>query len=143
MKKTEKPIIVEELFDKDLESVWYAITEAEQMRKWFFENIPVFKPIVGFEVEFNVETGTKSFLHQWKVTKVIPKKLIEYNWKYGGYSGDSFVSFELTKKNDWTKLKLTHVVTEDFQENVPEFERESCIGGWRYFIKERLKYYLK
>jgi len=142
MKRNEKPIIVEELFDRDLESVWNAITEAEQMRKWFFEEIPVFKPVVGFEVEFNVDTGSKSFLHQWKITKVIPRKLIEYNWKYGGYSGDSFVSFELIQKNDSTKLKLTHVVTEDFQEDVPEFERESGIAGWQYFIKKRLKNYL-
>jgi len=142
MKKNEKPIVVEEKFEKDLTMVWYAITEVDQMRQWFFEEIPDFKPVVGFEVEFNVDAGEKKFLHQWKITKVIPEKLIQYNWKYGGYSGDSYVTFEIEEEKNITKLKLTHVITEDFPNNVTEFRRESCITGWNYFIKQRLKNYL-
>ena len=142
MKKNEKPIVVEEKFEKDLTMVWYAITEVDQMRQWFFEEIPDFKPVVGFEVEFNVDAGEKKFLHQWKITKVIPEKLIQYNWKYGGYSGDSYVTFEIEEENNIRKLKLTHVITEDFPNDVTEFRRESCITGWNYFIKQRLKNYL-
>ncbi len=143
MKKSDKPIIVEEIYDTDIATVWGAITETEQMRKWFFENIPVFKPVVGFTVEFDVESGARTFPHQWKITKVVPGKLIEYNWKYGGYAGEAIVTFELQRVKDSTKLILTDIVTEGFQADVPEFERESCIGGWRYFIQQRLKEYLK
>jgi len=142
MKKNEKPIVVEEKFEKDLTMVWYAITEVDQMRQWFFEEIPDFKPVVGFEVEFNVDAGEKKFLHQWKITKVIPEKLIQYNWKYGGYSGDSYVTFEIEEEKNITKLKLTHVITEDFPNDVTEFRRESCITGWNYYIKQRMKNYL-
>jgi uncharacterized protein YndB with AHSA1/START domain len=143
MKRDEKPIIVEEKFENNLESVWNAITEIEQMREWFFENIPYFKPKVGFEVDFYVDTGERSFLHQWKVTRMIPQKVIEYNWKYGGYPGDSFVTFKVDREKYLTKLRLTHTVTKDFPVDVPEFERESCYSGWRYFIKHRLKEYLR
>ena len=143
MKKTDKPIIVEETYDAEPASVWAAITEPQQMRKWFFENIPAFEPRVGFSVEFNVDTGGRTFPHLWRITKVVPGKLIKYNWKYGGYEGDSYVTFDLKPLKDSTKLRLTHIIVEDFQEGIPEFERESCIGGWKYYIQQRLKEYLE
>ena len=142
MRRNEEPIVVEDEFDNSLETVWAAITEIEHMREWYFENIPSFKPEVGHEVEFLVEAGERSFLHQWKISKVIPQKLIEYSWNYGGYSGDSFVTFEL-QENHYTKFRLTHTVTKDFPVDIPEFKRESGIAGWRYFINQRLKNYLK
>jgi len=40
-------------------------------------------------------------------------------------------------------LTLTTQITEDFDDSIPEFKRESCIGGWNYFLKERLFNYLK
>jgi uncharacterized protein YndB with AHSA1/START domain len=142
MKRSDPPIIVEEYFDADPASVWAAITDVEQMRIWFFENIPNFKPVVGFSVEFDVDAGERIFLHQWAITKVVPGKLISYNWRYGGYAGDAIVTFEVIPVNGSTMLRLTNIVTEDFQEGIPEFERQSCIGGWTYFIKQRLKEYL-
>jgi uncharacterized protein YndB with AHSA1/START domain len=142
MKRIDPPIIVEETYNKPIETVWRAITEPVQMRKWFFDNIPDFKPEVGFEIEFDVEAGGRVFPHQWKITKVESGKLIEYNWKYGGYQGDAYVTFELTPEENAIRLRLTNIVVEDFQDDIPEFKRESCIGGWNYFIKERLKKYL-
>ena len=143
MKKDDDPIIVEQSFNATIESVWKAITEVDQMRQWFFENIPSFKPEVDFETQFNVQSQDRNFLHMWKVTEVVPQKLIRYNWKYEGYPGDSYVVYELFEENNLTKLRLTAQVLEDFPEDIPEFKRESCIEGWTYFIKERLKKYLE
>lgn len=78
-------------------------------------------------------------MHQGRVTEVVPLKKIAYNWKFDDYQGDSFVTFELSGQDDTTKLTLTVIVAEDF----PEFKRESCIGSWDYFIKQRLKEYLE
>ena len=64
------------------------------------------------------------------------------NWKYGGLAGDSFVVFELFDQNNLAKLRVTHHVRESFPEDIPEFRRESCIEGWHYFLKKRLKEYL-
>lgn len=91
----------------------------------------------------HVVAGEKRFLHQWKITRVIHHKLIEYNWKYGGYQGDSFVTFELERENNVTNLRLTHTITQDFPDDVPEFERKSGYAGWQFFIKQRLKEYLR
>jgi len=54
MKKNEEPIIVEQTFNTSVDTVWNALTEIDQMRKWYFESIPSFKPEVGFETQFNV-----------------------------------------------------------------------------------------
>ena len=143
MRKNDEPIIVEQTFNTSIDIVWNSITEIDQMRQWFFDNIPSFKPEVGFETQFSVQSQNRNFLHMWKVTEVVPKKMITYNWKYNGYPGDSFVVFELFKQNNLTKLRLTHQVRESFPEDVPEFSRESCVDGWNFFIRESLKEFLE
>jgi uncharacterized protein YndB with AHSA1/START domain len=143
MKTTDQPILVEQLFEVSPTELWKAITQGEQMKHWFFENIETFEPKVGFETRFVVESNQRTFPHQWKIIEVEPLKRITYNWCYEGYDGDSLVTFELTEQGKNTRLVLTHTTTKDFPANIPEFTRESCIGGWNYFIKERLTNYLQ
>lgn len=142
MKNTDPPIIVEQKFEVPVQKVWDAITIHDQMIKWFFENIPDFKPETGFEVVFDVHSESRVFSHRWKVTEVIPNKRIMYTWRYELYKGDSFVTFELFETGNQTLLRLTSTITEDFDDHIPEFLRESCMAGWEYFIKERLHSYL-
>lgn len=142
MKVTDGLIILEESFQSSIESVWAALTEIEQMRLWYFDNIPSFNPVVGFETQFNIKSETRNFLHNWKVTEAVPLKKIKYEWTFEGYSGRSTSLFELFSQDDSTKLKLTVEVLEDFPDEIPEFRRESCIGGWNYFINNRLKEFL-
>lgn len=143
MRKGDDPIIVEQSFNTSIESVWKAITDVDRMRQWFFENIPSFKPEVGFETQFNVQSGDRNFLHKWKVTEVGPPKKITYNWKYEGYPGDSFVVFELFEQNNLTMLRLTHQVHESFPQDISEFKRESCVEGWTFFIQKSLKEFME
>src|SRR3989338_3543279 len=96
MTTKDEPIIVEQTYNASVDRVWTAITDIDQMKKWFFENIDTFKAEVGFETQVQLQ-----------------KKII-YNWKYGGYSGNSYVSWELSKENNLTRLKLTHDVQEAF-----------------------------
>lgn len=137
------PIIVEQIFNQKIETVWNAITQLDYMKQWFFENIPNFKAEIGFETQFNVKAPSRDFLHQWKIIEVIPNKKIVYNWKYENISGEGKVTFELFEENNQTKLVLTNVGLESFPKEIPEFTRESCIAGWNYFIKQRLTEYLK
>ena len=65
------------------------------------------------------------------------------NWKYENCKGNSYVTFELLPHNNGTLFTVTTKVAEDFPDDIPEFERESCLGGWNYFIKERLVAYFK
>ncbi len=143
MKVSEPPIIVRQQFNQPAKVVWKAITDINQMQKWFFDNILDFKPEVGFKTSFAVSNEGRTFTHLWEVTEVIPLKKIKYNWKYAEYSGDSFVIFELEDHGEQTTLTLTTEITEDFPNDIPEFKRESCIGGWNYFIGESLNNFLK
>ncbi len=140
--KIGEPVVVEERFNAPVERVWQAITEVDEMKKWFFENIPSFKTEVGFETQFNVENDGRDFLHLWRVVDAVPMKRIALNWKYSGYAGDSVVTFELSVESDSTRLQLKHEATENFPGDIPEFTRESCARGWEYFIKDRLAQFL-
>jgi uncharacterized protein YndB with AHSA1/START domain len=143
MKKTDDPIIIEQVFTISKDILWKVITKQEHMIQWFFENISEFKAEIGFQTQFTIENEGRVFPHHWKIIEVIPFEKITYNWKYEGYKGDSNVSFELIDENGGTKLVLTTIILEDFQENIPEFTREACIGGWEYFIQNQLKSYLE
>ncbi|MDJ0835730.1 MAG: SRPBCC domain-containing protein [Acidobacteriota bacterium] len=142
MKKSDPPVIVEQTFAVDRDTLWKAITEAAQMRRWFFDNIPAFEPAVGFKTQFNVSTGEREFPHRWEIIEVIPAQKITYRWQYEGYAGDSTVAFELFGAGDAVGLRVTATVLEDFSYDIPEFKRESCEGGWNYFIKQSLVNYL-
>ncbi|MBW8048840.1 MAG: SRPBCC domain-containing protein [Cytophagales bacterium] len=143
MKKTDEPIVVEQIYDTSIENVWDAITVLDKMKQWFFDNIASFEPVVGFETRFVVQVEDRIFPHLWKLTEVVPKKKITYDWRYEGFPGSSIVVFALTEKGNQTKLRLTYTVVENFPDNIPEFTRESGIEGWNYFIKKSLKQYLE
>lgn len=142
MKKGDKPVIVEQSFKKPVLDVWNAITDLDLMKNWYFDNIPAFKAEVGFKTQFNVTNEARNFLHLWEITEVVPQKKIAYSWKFKEYPGEGLVEFEISQKDDTTHLKLTNHIVESFPDGIPEFTRESCIGGWEYFIQERLKEYL-
>lgn len=143
MQKNDNPIIVEQAFNVSKETVWKAITDIDQMHHWYFGNIPSFEAEVGFKTQFTVKSGGRKFTHKWEIKDVVPLKRISYNWKYEEYPGEGLVVFELSAQNKLTKLKLTNHVLESFPDDVPEFKRESCVGGWRYFLQGRLKEYLE
>ena len=143
MTSKEAPVIIEQTFQVSKNIIWDAITNIEKMKIWFFENIEEFKHEIGFQTKFNVVSGDRNFMHCWKITQVETLKKITYHWNYEGYKGDSYVYFELFTKENNTLLRVTTEVIEDFNDDIIEFKRESCIGGWNYFIKDRLKNYIK
>ena len=143
MTANSEPIIVQEIFKTSVATLWKSITNVNEMRQWFFENIESFEAEVGFQTKFNVQSPERSFLHLWTITEVEPLKKIVYNWKYEGYSGNSFVYFELFEEKNRTKLRLTAKITEDFPTDIPEFKTENCQQGWEFFIKLRLKEFIE
>lgn len=143
MKVSEPPVVVEQKYKAPVEQVWSAISQIDLMRQWFFENIPEFKPQVGFATDFPVQSGERLFTHLWQVTEVIPNRRLVYSWRYREYPGDSSVAFELSEDGPDTILSLTATVSKDFPDGIPEFERNSCIAGWEYFIKDRLRKFLQ
>lgn len=143
MNQEAKPIIVEQTFNSPIQVVWDALTKEEQMKQWFFPNIPSFKPEIGFQTEFGVESGNRRFTHLWKIVEVIPCRKITYHWSYKEYEGEGIVSFELFEKDGQTLLRVSNMGMESFPNNIPEFRRESCQSGWEYFIQGNLKSFME
>ncbi|MHC1703259.1 MAG: SRPBCC domain-containing protein [Tenuifilaceae bacterium] len=143
MNQSNKPIVVELTFSSSISQVWSAITRLEEMRQWFFNNIPAFEPVVGFETDFSVQSESRNFHHLWRIIEVESNKKIKYHWSYKGYKGEGFVTFELFEVKEQTLLRLTNEGLETFPKDIPEFKRESCQAGWEFFIKQNLKTYLE
>jgi uncharacterized protein YndB with AHSA1/START domain len=138
------PVVIERIFDAPLDAVWQAITAHAQMTRWYIPNIASFKPEVGFRTEFNVREGGRDYLHQWEVTAVVPGRKIAYRWKFGGYPGDSVVTFELSPDGGKTKLKLIHEGLETFRpEENPALAWKDFDEGWANLIGSSLKAFVE
>lgn len=124
------------------EQVWAALVEPEQMRQWYFENIPDFKAALGFTTRFPVQSGDRTFTHVWEVSAVDPGKQLTYQWAYEGYPGQAFIRFSLEEQATSVQVNLYMEITKDFPDNIEEFQRDSCIQGWEYFMGQRLRDYL-
>lgn len=139
-----KPFIIERTYNASVEKVWKALTDKNEMKEWYFD-LKEFKPEPGFEFQFYGEgkTGEK-FLHLCKITDAIKNKKLRYSWRYDGYEGISFVTFELFDEGEKTKLKLTHEGLETFPKTVNnDFAKENFVEGWTYLTGISLKEYLE
>jgi|SRR4030095_184402 uncharacterized protein YndB with AHSA1/START domain len=140
--KTE-PLVKEITINAPASKVWKAITDKDEMKQWYFD-LAEFKPEVGFEFQFYAGEKDKCYLHLCKVTEVITGKKLTYSWRYDGYAGNSFVTFELFDEGDKTRLKLTHEGLETFpSDENPDLARHNFERGWNQIIGESLKKYLE
>lgn len=141
MKVSDPPIQVQEHFAQSSSVIWKYLTEKDHMINWFFLQIPAFEAVTGFEVFFDVQAETRLFRHHWLVKEVVVNKKIVYQWNYPDYPGDGYVVFELEDTEAGCVLNFSSIITKDYDGSIPEFKRESCVGGWRYFINQNLKEY--
>ena len=114
------------------------------MKNWYFD-LSGFKPEIGFEFSFEGKgkDGDKSYIHLCKVTDVIPGQKLTYSWRYEGFEGISYVTFELFPEGDKTRLRLTHSGLETFPPEIEDFARENFVFGWTALIGTMLKEYVE
>lgn len=142
MSKNE-PFVIERIFNSSPDKVWKAITDPDEMKKWYF-NLPGFKAEVGYQFQFSGGPDeARQYLHLCKITEVIPGRKLTYSWRYDGYDGESFVTFELFPEGDKTRLKLIHTGLETFPINNPDFARDNFIQGWTEIVGKSLKEFLE
>ena len=134
-------VVIERTFNAPIAKVWRAITDVDQMRKWYFD-LKEFKPEVGFEFEFSVEHEGMTYHHLCRVTEVVPEKKIAYTWRYKGEPGDSLVTLELFAEGDNTRVKLTHTGIETFPKT-PAYARKNFESGWTAIIGTELKQFVE
>ena len=138
----DKAIVFEQTFNAPIEKVWQAITDRDQMKAWYFD-LAAFKAEVGFEFQFEGGKDGRTYMHLCKITEVVVGKKLTYSWKYKGYEGISFVTFELFPEGNKTRLKLTHAGLESFPASNPDFAKENFVTGWTEIIGTSLKTFLE
>jgi uncharacterized protein YndB with AHSA1/START domain len=140
---SNEPIVIERVFNAPINTVWEAISNRDEMKKWYFD-LAAFKPEPGFEFSFTAGKDGKKFLHLCKVTEAIPGKKLSYDWRYEGYEGNSNVTFELFPEGDKTKLILTHIGLDTFPVTTDkDFAKENFVAGWTHIIHTSLKKFLE
>ncbi len=136
-------VIVERNFNVPAIKVWNAITNRDEMTKWYF-NLKEFKPEVGFEFRFSGgPSADRQYQHICVVTEVEYCKKITYSWRFEGYEGISHVTFELfTGGDNQTRLKLTHAGLETFP-NISDFAKQNFVEGWNHLLGISLQKFLE
>jgi len=137
-----EPIVIERTYNASVTKVWKAITDKNEMKKWYFD-LAEFKPEIGFEFQFYGGKEERQYLHLCRITEVIVGKKLTYSWRYDGYEGISYVTFELFNEGNQTRLILTHKVLESFPISNPDLARENFVEGWTHIINISLKDFLE
>jgi len=138
-----QPIVIERTFNAPVAAVWKAITDKDEMKSWYFD-LAEFKAEKGFMFQFSggPDDGPQ-YLHLCEVTEVIPNKKLTYSWRYDGYPGNSFVTFELFEKEENTLLRLTHTGLESFPADNKDFAKNNFVKGWTDIIHTSLRKHLE
>ena len=139
----KEPFGLERTYHAPIEKVWDALTDADRMRKWYFD-LPDFKAEKGFAFEFGGEgKDGQKFNHKCIVTEADAPRLLAHSWTYEGLPGYSEVRFELFNEGDHTRIRLTHTGLESFVDNGTSFQQENFAEGWSMIIGENLKNFVE
>ena len=137
------PIVLERTYNATADKVWKAITDAEQMKQWYFD-LPGFKAEVGYKFQFWGGDDAKQYLHLCEVTEVVEGRKLSHSWRYDGYPGDSLVTWELFPEGDKTRVVLTHEGIETFEgDKYPELHRKNFVAGWTDLAEKQLKEFVE
>jgi uncharacterized protein YndB with AHSA1/START domain len=138
-------VTMERSYNAPKERVWQALTNVENLRKWFFD-VSGFEPKLGFKFEFSGDCGDdindEHYVHYCEVTDLIEGEKLTYSWSYKDYEGMSYVTWQLFNQGEGTRVVLTHRGLDTFPK-LANFTRDSFTGGWTYFMDEALKEFVE
>ncbi len=140
--ENNEPVIVKHVYNASADRVWKALTDKEEMAQWYFK-VDDFKPEVGFNFQFTGGSEDKQYLHLCEVMEVVPGKKLTHSWRYDGYPGNSFVTWELEEKDGKTEVTLTHIGLESFPQDLADFARSNFAAGWDEIVNKELAKYVE
>jgi uncharacterized protein YndB with AHSA1/START domain len=138
-----RQLIFERLLNAPVATVWKALTDGNEMKKWYFD-LPGFKAEVGYRFQFTGGPAPdRQYLHVCEVTEVIPQQKLTYSWRYDGYEGNSFVTFQLFAEGSKTRLVLSHKGLETFPASNADFGAHNFVKGWTHILHTSLRKYVE
>ncbi len=137
-----EPFVIERTYPAPVEKVWKAITDKNEMKQWYFD-LTEFKPEVGFQFTFEGGTDEHKYVHLCTVTEVEVNKKLTHSWRYDGYEGNSYVTWELFPEGKNTRVRLTHTGLETLPASNSDFAKTNFEQGWTSILGTSLKEYLE
>ena len=143
-KKGMETIYVEQDFHTSPEKFWKALTDADEMRQWYFD-IPDFELLVGSTFSFYEPGGENNYLHRCTITEIIPYQKFSHTWTHPNETkGITMVTWLLeNNEKGIIKLKFSHEGIEQLADAGPAFARENYEAGWNEIIKTSLLKFLE
>lgn len=134
-----KDIIKKEAFlNHSIDSVWSAITKAEEISTWFIK--ADFKAEEGYKYTFTSEPNEKGCtVISGEVKKADPYTLI-YTWIVADTEIETTVKWELEATESGTKLYLEHSGITNYAGDTAIAMFESFNGGWDNCINGLTEY---
>lgn len=124
-----KDIISKEtVFNHPIDTVWNAITKAEEISTWFIK--ADFKAEAGYHYTFTSEPNEKGCtVISGEVKQSTPYTLI-YTWVVADTTTETTVKWELEATENGTKLSLEHSGISNYGGETAVAMFESFNGGW-------------
>ncbi len=135
------PIKRTQTFESPADKVWAALTNKQQMKKWYFD-IPDFELKEGAVFNF-YESEARQFHHRGTVKEVVPNQKLSHTWTHPSHSkGESLLTWELQPQGDKTIVTLTHEGIENFADAGPDFSKANYEMGWDAILNIQLRNHL-
>ncbi len=110
-------IVKEKVFKQSIDRVWKAITEAEQISKWFIH--ADFKAEAGYQYTFTATEEHGSTQIKGRVLEADPYTL-KYTWCTGDAPIETTVTWTLQQQGEDTLLTLTHTGISQYGDSAAE-----------------------
>jgi uncharacterized protein YndB with AHSA1/START domain len=135
------------IIDATPEVVFKAITETNELTKWFPDHV-ILEPNVGGKVRFSFykeqNKMDRDYIVEGSIIEFIPNKKISYTWQYKDIPEfpETIVSWKLEElERNKTRVELVHSgFTGKEQEKVSSKGHDE---GWTHFMNELSKYCLQ
>lgn len=126
-------IIKEHIFNHPIDTVWKAISEAEEISSWFIK--ADFKAEAGYKFTFTASEEQDCTQITGEVKEATPYTLI-YTWVLQDTSLETLVKWELEEKEGKTHLNLEHSGISGYPGDTAIALFKNYSGGWNSCINE-------
>jgi uncharacterized protein YndB with AHSA1/START domain len=135
--EAHNPVRIERILNAPVEKVWSALTERDQLKKWYFDFPETF--VLNPGQQFDWWAGPpdgKQWLHRGKIVEVIKNKKLVHTWEFPGYTGHSELSWELNEfEKNKTRLLLIHKFIIPFDLKEDALRRRNFVTGWKQIME--------
>lgn len=118
----------EKVFNHPIETVWDAISKAEEISAWFIQ--ADFKAEVGYQYTFTSEPNEKGCTTISGVVKEANPYVLVYTWIVADTKVETTVTWTLESVDNGTKLHLEHSGISNYEGETAIAMFESFNGGW-------------